>query len=148
MRVITGFLLLWFTAAAHAGTYGAPITESWRLTLDQAVSLLGNQDAVDVVIVGEVATVCHAKGCWLGMKSATRDVHVTFQNGSFFVPPTLIGKTVVVRGLLTKAATTQEQTNTLGQTNTPEQAKPRVRYALVASGIAEVEPPASPPAGR
>lgn len=79
----------------------------------------GGQTAADVLVEGKVDKVCEMKGCWLGLKGASGNAHVTFKDESFFVPQTLIGKTVRVLGKLTKVVT-----------------KAEVRYEMVASGLA------------
>lgn len=36
---------------------------------------------------------CEERGCWLALKSASSQLHVTFKDEAFFVPASLVGKT-------------------------------------------------------
>ena len=90
--------------AACAGEhYGAPLTMKDPLTLEAAVKSLGDRPTADVLVQSTVAKVCEQRGCWIALKSASSQLHVTFKDEAFFVPSTLIGKTVRVQGKLTKA---------------------------------------------
>ena len=55
-----------------------------------------------MLVESTVAKVCEQRGCWIALKSASSQLHVTFKDEAFFVPSTLIGKTVLVEGKLTK----------------------------------------------
>lgn len=115
MRIATGLLLgLIAMTALGAERYGAPLTMKTPLTLDAAVQSLGDRPATDVLVESTVAKVCEQKGCWIALKSTSSQLHVTFKDEAFFVPATLIGKTVLVEGKLTKQGS---------------------GYALVASGL-------------
>ena len=107
MRVPPGFLLglllsLVAQTAVAAEHYGAPLSRKSPVTLDAAVRLLGDRPAADVLVESTVAKVCEERGCWLALKSPSSQLHVTFKDEAFFVPSTLIGKTVLVEGKLTK----------------------------------------------
>jgi hypothetical protein len=109
MRKLMGVLLcLAGCAAAAAEHYGAPITLKDPQTLEAAVRGLGDRAAADVLVQSKVAKVCEQQGCWIGLKSSTSELHVTFKDEAFFVPASLIGKTVVVEGKLVKAGTGYE----------------------------------------
>lgn len=115
MRILTGLLLVLAAMAAGAAEhYGAPLTMKGALTLEAAVQQLGDRPAADVLVESTVAKVCEEQGCWLALKGASSQLHVTFKDEAFFVPSSLIGKTVLVEGKLTKS---------------------NAGYALVASGL-------------
>jgi hypothetical protein len=57
-----------------------------------------------VLVESTVAKVCEQRGCWLALKSASSQLHVTFKDEAFFVPVSLVGKTVLVEGRLSKDA--------------------------------------------
>jgi hypothetical protein len=97
---LLGLVALTATAAEH---YGAPLTLKNPLTLEAAVQSLGEQPAADVLVQSTVAKVCEQRGCWITLKSASSNLHVTFKDEAFFVPSTLIGKTVLVEGKLSKS---------------------------------------------
>lgn len=104
MRILTGVVLGLAAVAACAGEhYGAPLTMKDPLTLEAAVQSLGDRPTADVLVQSTVAKVCEQWGCWIALKSASSQLHVTFKDEAFFVPSTLIGKTVRVQGKLTKA---------------------------------------------
>jgi hypothetical protein len=131
-------LLLLVTSLACAEQYGAPITMKHAVSLDVAVKQLGDQTEAIVLLESNVDKVCKAQGCWIGLKSASGEIHVTFENQAFFVPLTLMGKTVLAQGRLTKVEMTLAQTrqhvkDSGGDPATVKQ--PGVRYELVASGL-------------
>lgn len=105
MRLLIGLTLgLLTTIASAAEHYGAPLTLKNPLTLEAAVQRLGDQPAATVLVESTVAKVCEQRGCWLALKSASSQLHVTFKDEAFFVPVSLVGKTVLVEGKLSKDA--------------------------------------------
>jgi hypothetical protein len=105
MRILIGLGLgLLAAIASAAGQYGAPLTMQQPVTLDAAVQQLGDRAAADVLVESTVAKVCEQRGCWLALKSATSQLHVTFKDEAFFVPASLVGKTVLVQGKLSRTA--------------------------------------------
>ena len=115
MRNLMGLLLgLAAVVASAAEQYGAPLTLKTPVTLEAAVQSLYERGTADVLVESTVAKVCEQRGCWIALKSATSQLHVTFKDEAFFVPSSLIGKTVRVEGKLTKTGP---------------------RYQLVASGL-------------
>ncbi|HKR35666.1 MAG TPA: DUF4920 domain-containing protein [Steroidobacteraceae bacterium] len=105
MRILIGLVLGLLAATASAAEhYGAPLTMKNPLTLEAAVQQLGDRATANVLVESTVAKVCEQRGCWLALKSASSQLHVTFKDEAFFVPATLVGKTVLVEGKLTKEA--------------------------------------------
>jgi hypothetical protein len=49
---------------------------------------------------GEVKKVCLKKGCWLTLSDKTQEVRVTFKDYGFFVPQEIMGKKVILQGIL------------------------------------------------
>lgn len=138
MKIVFGWLFSLVATLACAEHYGTPITPKRAQSLEAAVQQLSVQNSADVLVEAKVGEVCQVKGCWLGLKDASGEIHVTFANDSFFVPPSLMGKTVLAQGRLTKISMTLEQTkqhvkDAGGDPATVTQ--PGVRYTLVASGI-------------
>jgi hypothetical protein len=111
LAVVLGLAAVAASAAEH---YGAPLTLKNPQTLEAAVQSLGDRATADVLVESTVAKVCEQQGCWMALKDASSQLHVTFKDEAFFVPSSLIGKTVLVEGKLTKAGP---------------------RYQLVASGL-------------
>ena len=139
MRIVLGLWLSLFVTLASAEQYGAPITLQRPQSLEAAISQVSGEGSTDVLIEAKVDKVCQMKGCWLGLKGASSEIHATFANESFFVPSSLTGKTVLAQGRLTKAAMTLEETRQQVKDAGGDPAtvkRPGVRYTLIATGIA------------
>ncbi len=65
---------------------------------DDVTAMLKDKESVDVKIKGKVVDVCHARGCFLYLKTATGKIYIKTKDDAFFVPVALQGKTVVVKG--------------------------------------------------
>ncbi|HJY36577.1 MAG TPA: DUF4920 domain-containing protein [Steroidobacteraceae bacterium] len=105
MRMLIGLTLgLLTTIASAAEHYGAPLTLKNPLTLEAAIQQVRDGAAANVLVESTVAKVCEQRGCWIALKSASSQLHVTFKDEAFFVPASLIGKTVLVEGRLSKEA--------------------------------------------
>ena len=105
MRTLIGLVLSLLAATAGAAEhYGAQLTMKNPLTLEAAVQQLGDRASANVLVESTVAKVCEQRGCWLALKSPSSQLHVTFKDEAFFVPASLVGKTVLVEGKLTKEA--------------------------------------------
>ncbi len=78
--------------------YGEKITANEAVSADDVTTLLKDKESVDVKIKGTVVDVCEAKGCFLYLKTATGKIYIKTKDDSFFVPLSLKGKTVVVKG--------------------------------------------------
>jgi hypothetical protein len=138
MKVLLVFLLAAVSTMVLAEHYGAPVKTGQPIALEAAITQLSNATTADVLIEAKVETICVAKGCWLGLVSNTGDVRVTFKDYAFFVPSSLIGKTVVVEGKLEKVTMTLDETKHYvkdagGDPSTVT--APRVEYRIVASGV-------------
>jgi hypothetical protein len=132
-------LILWIIPAlACAEQYGAPITLKNPVTLEVATQHLGASGAAIVLVESRVDKVCELRGCWIGLRSESGNIHVTFKDEAFVVPLSLKGKTVIAQGLLSRVPMTMEETRHHIEANggDPSTAKlPGVRYELVASGL-------------
>jgi len=138
MKIAFALLLALTAAFAHAENYGAPLTMKNPVSLPAAIKLLDNKATADVLVESKVDKVCVAKGCWLGLVSSQDNIRVTFKDYAFFVPASLIGKTVVVQGQIEKVTMTLEDTKHYVKDAGGDPAKvstPRVEYRIVASGI-------------
>lgn len=136
--VVTALLCCW-TALAAAEQYGAPIDAKNPLSLAAALEKLDAASSADVLIESKVDKVCVVKGCWMALTNAKDDVRVTFKDYGFFVPASIIGKTVIVQGTLEKVVMSLEDTKHYvkdagGDPSTVTQ--PRTEYRIVASGVA------------
>lgn len=139
MRPTLGVLSILLCSLAVAEQYGAPLTLKEPISLTTAIARLDRQPTTLVLIESKVDKICQVKGCWLGLVSDLGDVRVTFKDYAFFVPPTLIGKTVLVQGTLEKVTMTLEETKHYVQDAGGDPSTvttPRVEYRIVATGIA------------
>ncbi|MBC7984485.1 MAG: DUF4920 domain-containing protein, partial [Candidatus Obscuribacterales bacterium] len=99
LLIVTASTLIALTATvACAEHYGAPLTLKNPIPLSTAIKQLDSKSSAQVLVESKVDKVCVVKGCWLGLVSEAEDIRVTFKDYAFFVPPSLIGKTVMVQG--------------------------------------------------
>ena len=138
MKYVVTTLLCCWAVVASAEHYGAPIKAKNPLTLQAALKQLDAAPSADVLIESKVDKVCVVKGCWMALTNHKDDVRVTFKDYGFFVPSTIIGKTVVVEGKLEKVVMSLEDTKHYvkdagGDPSTVTE--PRTEYRIVASGV-------------
>jgi hypothetical protein len=93
---------------AGPGRRGCQRRRAVRGAAHSEVQSLYERGTADVLVESTVAKVCEQRGCWIALKSASSQLHVTFKDEAFFVPASLIGKTVLVQGKLTKAGASYE----------------------------------------
>ena len=139
MKLTVGISLALIATLAWAEQYGAPIKATNPIALSAAIKQLDARATAPVLVEAKVDKICVVKGCWLGLVNDKDDVRVTFKDYAFFVPPSLIGKTVVVEGVLEKVTMSLEETKHYvkdagGDPSTVT--TPRVEYRIVASGVA------------
>jgi len=89
-------------------SFGEKITVNDAVSPDDVATLLQNKESVDVKIKGKVVDVCHARGCFLYLKTATGRIYIKTKDDAFFVPVALQGKTVVVKGTAAVDSETKE----------------------------------------
>jgi len=138
MKVIVALVLIFASTLALAEHYGAPIKAKNPVALATAITQLEKQSTASVLVESKVDKVCEAKGCWLGLVSDNGDVRVTFKDYAFFVPSSLIGKTVIVEGVLEKVTMTLDETKHYVKDaggDPSSVTEPRVEYRIVASGV-------------
>jgi Domain of unknown function (DUF4920) len=143
MKYVVAALLCCWTTIAAAEQYGAPISAKNPLSLQAALKKLDAAPSADVLIESKVDKVCVVKGCWMALTNARDDVRVTFKDYGFFVPASIIGKTVIVEGTLEKVVMSLDDTKHYvkdagGDPSTVTQ--PRTEYRIVASGVAVKAP--------
>jgi hypothetical protein len=138
MRLALGLMMGVVAVSAHAEHYGAALTMKDPVTLEAAVNQLDGKPAATVLVESKVGKVCEQRGCWLTLQSGSGQLHVTFKDEAFFVPSSLIGKTVLAEGRLEKATLTLEQTRQAVKERGGDPGKvtqPATHYELVARGI-------------
>ena len=95
---------------AEAGiTYGEVITADNSVNIDKLISQLSSQDTVSTKLIGNVESVCQAKGCWMNLVpddgNVAKSVFVKFKDYGFFMPLDLAGEKVVIQGKAYKEVT-------------------------------------------
>ena len=97
-------------STVSANQFGAPVKGTKPVSVDRAIEQLKKAKKPIMLVEAKVDKVCLKKGCWLALKSKTTDVRVTFKDYGFFVPVSLVGKTVWVEGKMSEKKLSLEQT--------------------------------------
>ncbi len=85
--------------ATRGSSFGEKIASTKdAVSPDDVTAILKGKESVDVKVKGKVVDVCHARGCFLYLKTATGKIYIKTKDDAFFVPVALQGKTVVVKG--------------------------------------------------
>jgi hypothetical protein len=136
-------LLIFLTCHSNlfAGeNFGKPFSlKSKPLTLTQAIK---SPSKNPVLLKAKVGKVCKKKGCWMSLENKTGEVRVTFENYGFFVPISLVGKNVLLEGILNSHKMTLEETKHFieDEGGDPKQVKnARTEYRVVATSVKLVE---------
>ena len=70
------------------------------ITLSTALADAPKYLEKSIQTTGEVKKVCLKKGCWLTLGDQSQEVRVTFKDYGFFVPQEILGKKVILQGVL------------------------------------------------
>ncbi|MEQ1723077.1 MAG: DUF4920 domain-containing protein [Pseudobdellovibrio sp.] len=125
-------------AADKADKFGAPLTLKDSVTVDAALDQFKKNPKQTFLIEAQVDKVCQKKGCWMTLKSKTSDLRITFKDYGFFVPITLVGKTVLVEGTLDAKKLTLAQTKHYIEDEGGDASKvteAKTDYQMIASGV-------------
>jgi hypothetical protein len=92
------FSTLFFASAALAApqTFGKPLTGRAPTTL--AAVLEKPEAGKMVALEGVIKSACQEKGCWITFEQGGKNIHVTFEGYSFFVPKDSAGQKVKLEG--------------------------------------------------
>lgn len=143
MKTVIALLLLSFSIYSVADKnadknhFGAALTLNKAISVEQAIAK-ANSSSSPILIEGKVGSVCQAKGCWMGFNSDAGKVRVTFKDYGFFVPFSVVGKTVQAEGTLEKVTLSLEDSKHLvedGGGDPDSVTEPLVEYQMVASGV-------------
>lgn len=134
------------TAAPSTTEFGAKLTLKKSISIDQALTNLNGQkeatESQPVLVEAQVDKVCVKKGCWMSLKSKTSDVRVKFKDYGFFVPISLVGKTVLAEGVMLKKELTLGQTKHYVEDEGGDPStvtEPRTDYQMIATGVKVIE---------
>ena len=124
------------------GFYGEPFETAHAIPAYEIPEKLADTNNTELTVEGKVLDVCQVSGCWLEMDMMNGEtIFVTFKNEDFVVPKDCKGKTVTVKGFVTKEVIgvdilkkmareeglTQEDIDAIDQ--------PREEFSFVASGL-------------
>jgi hypothetical protein len=82
--------------------YGEKIKTTSSKKLDNVIKNFPKYKGKSIVMEATVEKVCVKKGCWMTLKGSDKTFRVTFKNYGFFVPISLVGKKVLVKGEVQK----------------------------------------------
>lgn len=138
MRFYTFVLGLLFVSVAGAESkqFGKAFTETKAIGVKEAIAAFVPDKPV--VVQAKVTKVCQKKGCWMQLKSAEKDVRVTFENYGFFVPASLENKTVLVKGRLVEHKMSVREAKHYAEDAGEDSSKvteAKKEYRIVASGV-------------
>jgi hypothetical protein len=85
------------------GKYGEPFIADSARSVGEAIKAMSLVTEMPVVVKGTVAEVCKSEGCWLMLKNeGGEDLYIDIAGKKFHLTPDIEGKTVAVKGVLTK----------------------------------------------
>ncbi len=129
-----------FTSAEF---FGEAFEAEVALSVDDALAQITSETPVELIVGGEVLSVCQQKGCWMKMQATDgREMRVKFKDYDFFVPKDGAGSSVVFRGEgyleETSVVTLRHYAEDAGKTQEEIEAitEPKVEYIFVATGVA------------
>lgn len=96
-----------------------------------------------ILLEAKIDKVCLKKGCWMTIKSKTRDMRVIFKDYSFFVPTSIVGKTVYAEGFVKEEKLTLAETKHFVQDEGGDPSKvtePITDYQFEAIGVVVKNP--------
>jgi hypothetical protein len=120
--------------------FGAELTLKQKpIGVDEAISQFKTKkSAGPFLLEAQIDQVCKKKGCWMTIKSKSRDMRVIFKDYSFFVPVSITGKNVLVEGSVTEKQLTLAETKHFVEDAGGDPSKvtePMMDYQFVASGV-------------
>lgn len=81
--------------------YGEEFKANEVVSLGQALKNFSQFDGKELIVSAQVQNVCRQKGCWMSLGEwDDQEIRVRFKDYGFFVPITLVGKNVLVKGKL------------------------------------------------
>ncbi|MBT7609487.1 MAG: DUF4920 domain-containing protein [Bacteriovoracaceae bacterium] len=137
MKTLLMILVFILSSTVFAGeNYGKPFSlKSMPLSLADAIKSPSDSP---VLLKAKVGKVCKKKGCWMSLESQSGQVRVTFENYGFFVPITLVGKNVLLEGVLKSYKMSLKETKHYIQDeggNPEKVTKARTEFRVVATSV-------------
>lgn len=156
-KIITSVLLVLAVVALNAQSvsipeavkgqqYGEGVAETKTFNLystDRVAKELESKSKLgNIVIKAKVSSVCEEKGCWLTLDNAAGlRFFVKMKDYAFFLPPSILGKTVLLDASAEKQTTSVEELRHYAQDagkSEAEMAKitsPKTEIRIMAKGI-------------
>lgn len=113
------FMSIFFAISIHAQSasksdfYGQSFDVTKAISFDEMIKNLGDKKDMEVTVKAKVNSVCQAKGCWMNVSSESKDgeeeVFVKFKDYAFFMPLTLAGGNIIMKGKIFKEETSVEE---------------------------------------
>lgn len=131
--------------AKKGESFGVVFKTKGAIDVNNLESSLQGSDKKEVKVKGVVSQVCTAEGCWLKLKTESKDIMVKMKDHKFLVPLAMNGKTIVVNGTAQKKTTTVEQlkhyAEDAGKTKEEIEAikEPKEEVIIQATGIVVVK---------
>tara|TARA_R110002049_G_scaffold212675_1_gene383997 strand:- start:1072 stop:1530 length:459 start_codon:yes stop_codon:yes gene_type:complete len=106
--LLTIFLFLTFNSSFAANKvkekpfYGTDFESANALPILDIVANFDQYKSKDIVLKAQAEKVCAQKGCWMTMKLEDKSVRIKFKDYGFFVPLSLAGKDIFIKGQMTK----------------------------------------------
>ena len=117
---------------------GAALPKGECLSLDQISADPEKYANTQVLVQGEVVSVCQAKGCWMSIKSETSNANarVTFKDYAFFVPKDSKGMTGKMSGVVKVKLLSEGERKHLAEDGRVDVSEiPKAELRIVAEGL-------------
>ncbi len=131
---------------AKVGTaYGTSFETKEPVDVNKVEETLSGTEKKEMQIEGVVSQVCSKEGCWIKLKTESKEIMVKMKDHKFLVPLALNGKTVVINGIAMKKTTTVEQlkhyAEDAGKTKAEIEAikEPKEEVIIQATGIVVIK---------
>lgn len=136
--------------AVKGQEYGSGISQKSTYnvyTSDEIIDALNDKNQMkDIIIKAKVTGVCQKRGCWLTLDNEKKEtVFVKMKDYGFFLPSSIMGKTVLLEGSAEKKITSIEELKHYAKDakkSKEEIAKittPKTEYRVLASGIKVID---------
>lgn len=79
------------------------------IPLDRLMRKSATWEGKAVQVRGTISGVCEKKGCWLRLSSGKDELFVRFKDYSFFVPFDVVGRPVLVEGVVKRRTLSEEE---------------------------------------
>jgi hypothetical protein len=90
--------------------YGTNFQDQNIIPIQKILTQFENYKNKEIVVKAKADKVCAQKGCWMTVKLKDQSVRIKFKNYAFFVPMSLMGKDVYVKGQVSRKLISIEDT--------------------------------------